>query len=338
MKSIRYLIFAFLLLLPLNAFSGIPPDNLRHQDLEPEEELVAYYDLRNRSTYVQVTNVLDNNPLCIHIQIFQQDRDCSELNFNDTLTPNDTVVYNMDNLIRNDGSEVPAELLDDSYGYVVVSAYQCSNNDDDAPGVRDSIIGNFRIIDDSGYEYRTNMVGNASIDEGGVQVGLDKIRDVIIPFNKVDGATHADIVGFVWENDANLNGESLGNSTENRVRNLPRGVTFSVFQVDEDEERLSCDTANFACGTGKIMNYGVNDDFPASRGNNVLCEGGGLAPNQSHGYFSLENASVSDGDQVSNEQFEFTCFVGLNNNNGTGSMDNCSFSCAISDPECIPPP
>ncbi|NIP31773.1 MAG: hypothetical protein GTO02_11585, partial [Candidatus Dadabacteria bacterium] len=122
-----------------------------------DEEVYAYYDLRDRSSYVQVTNDEDNeNPLCIHVQIFQQDENCDELNFNDKLTPNDTVVYNMDNLIRNDGSAVPINLDEDSYGFVAISAVQCSNNSND--GLSNPLLGNFRIIDNSGYEYRMNLL------------------------------------------------------------------------------------------------------------------------------------------------------------------------------------
>ncbi len=336
MKYFKYLVLAFIISIPVNVFAGvINHDILVQQDIEREEELAAYYDLRNRSTYIQVTNVEDENPLCIHVQIFQQDRGCSELNFEDELTPNDTVVYNMDDIKRNDGSKVPVDLLDDSYGYVVVSAYDCQTGDDDASGVQDSLIGNFRIIDDSGYEYRTNMAGNGGFEDQ-ISFERDSLRDLIIPFNKVDGATHADIIGFVWQHDVNSNGVDLGDSTENNIRNIPQGATFSVFQVDEDEERLSCDTKTFGCGPDKVMNYGVNDDFPASREDNVLCEGASLLPAQNHGYFVLENALVTDGDQNSEEQLTFTCFVGLNNNNGTGSMDNCSYSCVVSGPCFIP--
>ena len=131
-----------------------------------DEEQFAYYDLRNRKTYIQVTNKETEDPealptLCLHIQIFQQDQGCSELDFEDELTPNDTVIYDLDNIIRNDGSEVPINLGDDSYGFVAISAYQCGNRGVD--GLNDPLIGNFRIIDDAGYEYRMNLVNNEDI-------------------------------------------------------------------------------------------------------------------------------------------------------------------------------
>ncbi|NIP31319.1 MAG: hypothetical protein GTN59_12415 [Candidatus Dadabacteria bacterium] len=76
------------------------------------------------------------------------------------------------------------------------------------------------------------------------------------------------------------------------------------------------------------MNYGINEDYPASRGNNLLCEGAGLTPNQTNGYISLENATfLSPVTDDVDEYFEFICMVGLNNENGTGSMDECQVHC-----------
>ncbi|NIP31474.1 MAG: hypothetical protein GTO02_18100, partial [Candidatus Dadabacteria bacterium] len=69
MKYFKYLVLAFIISIPVNVFAGvINHDILVQQDIEREEELAAYYDLRNRSTYIQVTNVEDENPLCIHVQ------------------------------------------------------------------------------------------------------------------------------------------------------------------------------------------------------------------------------------------------------------------------------
>ncbi len=172
-------------------------------------------------------------------------------------------------------------------------------------------------------------------DEGGTKNLISGPSDVSanikIPFNTVDGASHADVVGFVVNDRRSLTCETGDFNTT--VCSDPAGVTFSVFQVDEDEERLSCDQVNFACGTGKAMHYGINDDYPASRGNNLLCEGAGLIPNQNHGYISLENASyITD---IPEGRFsEFICLVGLNNNNGTGSMDSCQFACIDEGNEC----
>ena len=107
MNIFKKILLSFLILLPFNLFAGPGPVPIQHEvhittTDRADEEVYAYYDLRNRSSYVQVTYEDDErNPICIHVQIFQQDKGCSELDFEDQLTPNDTVVYDMDNIIRN---------------------------------------------------------------------------------------------------------------------------------------------------------------------------------------------------------------------------------------------
>ncbi|NIP32169.1 MAG: hypothetical protein GTO02_22650 [Candidatus Dadabacteria bacterium] len=330
MKNIKnlLLLLALVIVLPMTVFAGLGPSpkGLTWQATDrPANEQIAYYDLRDRQTLVQITNIStasSASPLCIHVQIFQQDRGCSELDFNDQLTPNDTVVYNMDDLHRNDGSAVPVNLADDSYGYVAVSAFNCEGGWDD-DGITEALIGNFRIVDDAGYEYRMNTLSEADGNRVIVDMSPNTRANVSLRFNTVDGANQADIVGFVYEENRNLAGQQ--NGTQDTVFNVPDGVTFSVFQFDENEEPLSCDTVTFACGPGKVMNYGLNDDLPASRGNNVLCQGGGLVPGQTNGFVSLENPVFVN--NLEPDFYEFACLIGLNNGDGTGSMDECTYTC-----------
>lgn len=345
------IILTMFLLVPPNVFAGSgPPPALTQSDIEwldntePDEEVFAYYDLRNRKTYIQVTNVETQDPealptVCLHIQIFQQDQNCDELDFEDELTPNDTVIYDMDNLVRNDGSPVPVNLNDDSYGYVAISAYECGDRDED--GLDNPLLGNFRIIDDSGYEYRMNLITDRNDGDLTEEVPNEEDLDtafranIVIPFNTVDGATHADLVAFVMNDNTNLSGSNEG-PTSDLVYNEETGVTFDVFQIDENEERLSCDRKTIGCGPTIDMNYGINEDYPNSKGGPLLCEGAGLLPGQRHGYISLENATMlSPLDAVSpplDSIFEFVCLVGLNNGNGTGSMDPCQYKCTTNDP------
>ncbi len=342
MNLIKYLFLAFVLVMPVKALACIPVPldqsvvSFLTTD-RTDEEAYAYFDLRDRSTYVQVTNDgVNENPLCIHVQIFQQDRGCSELDFNDTLTPNDTVVYNMDNLVRNDGSEVPINLADDSYGFVAISAVRCSDNTDGS--LNDPLLGNFRIIDDSGYEYRMNLVTDRDekilmppIAPGFINPIDIVTANIVIPFNTVDGSKFADVVGFITEDNRFISGQT-GDGSAAHVYNEEVGITFEVFQFDENEEPLSCDKKTFGCGPNVVLNYGINDDYPASRGNNLLCEGGGLKPGQTNGYISLENPTfLSPIDKVPEDppinDFEFVCLVGLNNGDNTGSMDECMYKC-----------
>ena len=307
MSYYKYLFIAILIALPVNVFAGaagIPSDTDTESNI-----ITAYYDLRERSSYIQITNITDST-IGLHVQIFQQDSSCDELNFNDELTANDTVVYDLDNIIRNNGTEVPINLNDDSYGYVVVSA-------DDGDGTFDllsdvsrelPLIGNFRIVDNTGYEYRTNMVSATSRG----------INTPFVNFNTIDGANWADVVGYTFFVD------SVGiNLIGTTVTNWDDGVNFDIFTFDMNEEPLSCDTRNFACGA--VMNYGINEDYPASRGENLLCPGGGLA-NPSGGFVSFENFAFNGTEPplppgILGRFFSFIGFIGINNANGTGSMD-----------------
>lgn len=345
MRYIIFFVLTFILMIPLNLFAGGPEvqSDVNYLTTDrPRDEVYSYYDLRNRKTYIQLTNVDTESPnalpaLCVHIQVFQQDQNCDELNFEDQLTPNDTVIYDLDNLIRNDGSEVPVSLDDDSYGFVAISAFIC--NDRTSDDFSSPLLGNSRIIDDAGYEYRMNLVGNLPRNflelSDGTPPPNPALGNFIIPFNTVDGAINADVVGFIVEDDRTISGSDDG-SPQDLVYNEEVGITFDIFQFDENEEPISCDQKTFGCGPNVVLNYGINDDYPPSRGDNLLCEGAGLNPNQTNGFISLENASfLSPLDEVVNspgDSFEFICLVGLNNGNNTGSMDECRFSC--SDPPC----
>ena len=301
----------------MNVFAGLSIDSVNTDIfIDPSngytEQLNAYYDLRDRKTYIQITNAdtFENQPVVIHVQIFQHDRDCDELNFFDELTVNDTVIYDLDNIIKNDGSSPPISLLDDSYGYVVITAVTPADNEiyDDTA----AILGNFRIVDDKGYEYRTNMQNTGLLAEF---VQPSPNGDFQVNINNVDGANQADIVGFVYRKTS-INAGS--------VLNVDEGVNLSVFVFDLDEEPLSCDVRNFACGN--IMNYGVNDDYGASRGDDLLCEGGSL-PDPNGGYILFENLThvPPTGESEfygSGSLFNFAQYIGLNNDDNTGSMDS----------------
>lgn len=354
MRNLIYFILTILLFVPLNSYAGMGGGDPLIQSRvsmtqtdRPDEEVFAYYDLRERKTYIQVSNVetQDSDVLptvCIHVQIFQQDQGCSELNFEDELTPNDTVVYDMDNLLRNDGSSVPVNLDDDSYGFVAISAYDC--NDTEEEELSNPLLGNFRIVDDTGYEYRMNLLTDRNSERQLILLndfdppGTPALANILIPFNTVDGANHADIVGFIVEDNRNLAGSNEDGGAQDLVYNEEAGISFDVFQLDENEERLSCDRKTIGCGPNIVMNYGINEDYPASRGDNLLCEGAGLLPGQEHGYISLENATfLSPIDAVDNppeNDFEFICLVGLNNGNGTGSMDSCQAKCLVDIENC----
>lgn len=322
--------------------------------------LTAYYDLRNRDSYIQITNTSSLN-IEIHVQIFQQDRNCGELDFFDQLTPNDTVVYDMSKMIKNDGTPLPINLQDDSYGYVVVST-SGGIFDFQAPGSKTaletfftSLIGNFRIIDEAGYEYRTNMASHGLypiLDNLDESPGPDDDDDDFpqIPalprfanFNTIDGAILADVVGYSYIANFGFQFEESPESEpaeiffSDTVTNFDPGIDFNIFVFDMNEEPLSCDRRNFACG--KVMNYGINEDYLNSKGGPLLCPGGGLA-NPDGGFVTFEdgifptyditftNINFIEGGEDSEGLFSINYFlpyfvglIGINNGNGTGSMD-----------------
>ena len=295
------------------AGDGVPGITSITTDIDDRQQ-AAYYDLRDRSTYIQITNA-GIATTTIHIQIFQHDRNCDELDIFDTLTPNDTIIYDLDNIIKNDGSPAPINLADDSYGYVVITAGT-------AFGER-NLIGNFRIVDDSGYEYRTNTIGVQGYIASGNITPLD--IDYYANFNTVDGANQADIIGFAFDRTS-----SPDNQT---VINIDTGLSFDIFVYDMSEEPLSCDNRNFACGA--VMNYGINEDYPASRGNDLLCPGGGLA-NPDGGYILFDSSGfgfsldcIDNPDDLFCAVFGgsdvFIGLIGINNGNGTASMDTWQF-------------
>ena len=75
------------------------------------------------------------------------------------------------------------------------------------------------------------------------------------------------------------------------------------------------------------MNYGINEDYPASRGNNLLCPGGGQV-DPDGGYILFDNPNGFNSVPVPDNEFSvedrdiFVGFIGLNNGDGTGSLDS----------------
>ncbi len=82
-------------------------------------QMASFYDLRDRDSFVQITNVF-TAPVRVHVQVFNVADDCNENNFFDNLTGNDTHVYNLSDIQTNDGNPSGFVLPDDAYGVVVI--------------------------------------------------------------------------------------------------------------------------------------------------------------------------------------------------------------------------
>ena len=83
--------------------------------------LIAPFDLRDRESFFQVTNLAASNQT-VHIQIYNVANLCNENNFFDVYTPNDTHTYNLRDILTNDSNPSGVVLPDDAFGIIVAAA------------------------------------------------------------------------------------------------------------------------------------------------------------------------------------------------------------------------
>ncbi len=312
-------VFAVMPMLPKDANAGFEVDFIDQTD-QATDNLVVFWDMRMaRQTFAQVTNV-GNGTLSVHVQIFNVTSPvtvCEETDFNDQFTAGDTHVYDLGNLVSNNdadglggvGFSAPAADLDEGYGLLVVSAIL---------GPRDALIGMFRIVDGDGdFEYRTNASG-----EEFTQAGLWNIAD--LNFNAVDGSNLSDVVGLVYRR---VSGSSViaspliqavfGNATGDVGSTNPQIHIF-----DEFESPTSCSPSTFACAP-TLLDKGIDNFHPNSKGEvNRICND---SVDVGWLYMPLQRFNCFDQDpDAGNCQSLnlFVGFLGLNNGNGTGSMDS----------------
>lgn len=284
------------------SLAGMPPFI---SDTQAADVVVAYFDLRQRNTFVQVTNISSTASVTVHVQTFADTFNCEDRDFTDTLTPNETHVYDIRNLVTANGSQINFSIPDGSHGFVVISA------GDGAGSIFRSLIGNFRIVDDSGYEYRTNMAARGFAGAGNRAVRVARFTDNW-------GANLWDIVGVDIEGGPGF----LLDGTRDYNVNLTSPMELSIF--DDEENPTSCSEVIMGCDefpeqspddpnefTAEFINQGINDVFPNSRGGRVLCSG----DFNTDGFIRL---TLADFDNL---QGQLVGYVGLNDGAGRGSMD-----------------
>ena len=261
------------------------------------DRLVGYWDLRDRDTYFQVTNT-SSGPVTIHIQIYNAGNSCAEFDYFDTLTPRDTHIYNVASLDRNNGAPLAAPDLTGGNGIIGVSVSPQGDNDN-------VLTGNFRIIDNAGYEYRTNMAGEGHNGYSGIQK---------INFNNVDGSTLADLVVITYYEDNDTIYPTLSiwdpviyDQNENPI-SCPPVLTGCFSNIDE---LFFFDTFGF---TNNRLNVGINQAVTNSKGAPSLCLGTDTVGHLEL-YREFIDAPFEQGD-------EGAIFIGLNNGSSTGSMDH----------------
>lgn len=320
-----------LLAIPVTAFAGffpffgpVPVTNTENS------QLIGFWDLRDRNSFFQVTNTSSEN-VRVHIQLYDVENGCAEFDYFDTLTPFDTHVYNVADLDRNNGEPLAAPDLSGGHGILAVTHVEQDGFIDPFP----VLTGNMKIQDISGYEYRTNMAGS----------GIDFLQFVLEFF---DGVTdiEIEITEFLQGTDSiNFNDVMETSNSDTviigyKVQLNPGGIIptlreFNVSMYDDQENPISCSPAVLGCspepGVGGVINAGLNQAITNSRGGPSLCLG-----NDRNGYFQLSTTDIDIGEpevlvEVIEEEFRIfiginvhglIIYNGLNNNNGTGSMDN----------------
>ena len=280
------------------------------------------FDLRDRETHVQFTFPFSDSDALTHVQIFDVSNNCNENDFFDRYTPNDTHVYNLRNIQTNDGNPSGVVLPDNAYGIIVITSVRLGTGLTFQAG-----IGNFRILDQNGYEYRTNAVqyGNTVADETANQNTFSSFN-----FNTKGGVSLSDIMGI-----SVLRIESDG-EIPFEWQAVPVQDVFFPFDIDIydlNETPFSCRDVVFSCvnesnplleellaisgANVASFEYGINDSIPHSKGGELLCPGNNI----SEGIVVLTPEQRRFNDDFFGANF-FTAFIGLNNGNGRGSMDS----------------
>lgn len=275
-------------------------------------QLIGYWDLRDRDTFFQVTNT-SSQDIRIHIQIYDVDNNCFEFNYFDTMTPFDTHVYNVSELDRNNGNELAAPVLTGGHGIMAVTLV----NPDGSLNTNPFLSGNFRIIDESGYEYRTNLAGNG-IGFLQFENDFDIIAgsEYLSHFNDAGGANHADIIviGFIPE----YFGPAAGI--------VPAVGSFSIVKYDENENPISCPDIVLGCPVdtefgGGTINVGINQFFSNSRGGPSLCLG-----TDNRGFVEIYTNDFNITEPFFVPLTNLIVYKGINNGAGIGSMDLAFYS------------
>ena|GEM_PF-1354421 len=334
MSKIKYLlVLAFLLVLPMQAmagagFNGTLP--LVDQTDTGVNRLIYYWDTRDRDTLFQLTNT-STSTIVVHVQIFNVGSPavvCEEVNWDDVYTGGDTHVYDIENLVSNctaDGGaaganpaceSAPDPDLSNSYGFVSISLV---SGDDFA------MIGLFRILDGpGGYEYRTNAAGEDFF--------ADNTVDFILNFNSVDGTSLSDVVGITYE-EVDFDTVTAGPGIHTHFGDVS-GNPFEdpfpqILVFDEFEDGTSCSPTVFECSVDPVtlvsnLNRGIDNSIPNSKQpdlNNRICNDSTLSASNDAGWLFLPFNGFNAFDFEQNDVF-FAGFLGLNNGNGTGSMDS----------------
>ena len=247
--------------------------------------------------------------------MFNVDDDCNENNFYDTLTPNDTHTYNMRDILTNNGNPSGVVLPDNAYGLVVITSVPGAGQA--ATDNPRSLIGNFRIIDELGYEYRTNAHGYQDFEF------INFERLFTFNFSKKEGVILSDVIAMLVDGAGEGKIEVIAQDIINS------NISFDFDLYDVNENPFSCRNITFACvdqdhprlqellelteTSVASFEYGINNAIPHSKGGELLCPGNNIE----EGFARFQNITLR-----CQQPPAFINFIGLNNGNGRGSMDS----------------
>ena len=196
-----------------------------------------------------------------------------------------------------------------------------------AEGQHRQLVGMFRIIDELGYEYRTNTAGKliACPTEICIENGIGSFVDTLVNFSSVNGHVLSDLVGITF---AEI-------SADNVLAAPGIATTFGSFLLDDEiliynqhEMPNSCGQTTFSCDLGQ-MNKGIDNSLPNSIDGGGICPVSTLDDTNIAGWLHLPfNNHSCAGSLIDAGMGDcalpifFTGFLGLNNGDGTGSMDS----------------
>jgi hypothetical protein len=286
-RLMMYTAVVVLLLIPLRRAESA---NIKpiYKTETPSYQLYYFWDLRDRESYFQVSNLIDSE-IKVHIQIFNANDDCFEFDFYDTYTPLDAHLYNLGAMDSNDGvvtgGEFPAFGKSD-FGFVVVTVV----NSDFTVRRNPIITGSFRIFDlAGGYEYGAKAAGFPTPP---IQIAAT----YELMYNALHGTNRADVVGIAVQ----------GAGTATVIASPSINAIYNPVNLDLNEVLLSCAPVTFACDS-EHFDYGINDVIQNSRDLKSICPG------------MIDEGKVVMRSNKANATF-FVGFIGINNSEGLGNM------------------
>ena len=300
--NVVLILLIILLLSSLNTLNGYSAPFYPNIETEKSSfQLFYYWDLRNRDSSFQVFNT-SNTGIRVHVQVFMANstvHPCEDIDFVDEFTPFDTHIYQLKNLIRNNGTPLPPDfgVSNNTFGFAVVTVVSATGLE---PVMNPVLQGSFRIVDNSGYEYRANPAGVSSTSSPTDHYSFN--------FDTLGSSTFSDVVGIPIIRVGS--GFGIVQGGQNIF------AKFDLFIVDEDENDLSCSPAIFTCSASGL-NKGINNTIRNTKDNSRICN-----TSQNTGLMRFEPPLFSGGGPGLTQAEFFVGFIGLNDGANIGSMDS----------------